>query len=293
MLFVVIGHNEGMHVIDTHLHLWDPARLRYDWLEGDFARRLAVDEARAAVANLPERRFVFMEAGALAADSLAEIDWVAGLDLPIAGMIAAAPLERGDDASAHLDALGERERVVGVRRLLQGEDGGFARTDAFVAGARRTAEAGFTFDACVRTVAQLHDVVALADAVPDLTIVLDHLGKPAVGSSAQPLAPSDDWRDALTALAARPNTACKLSGLPGESAGGFSAAQLRPFLDVALDAFGPDRVMYASDWPASFFGATDTGYAAWEALVRDWATERDVATQVFTGTALRTYGLPA
>ena len=283
---------DGMDVIDAHLHLWDPAVIGYDWLEGDLDRRLAVDEARAAVAGLPPRRFVFMEAGARPSDALAEIDWVASLDLPIAGMIAFAPLEDGADVGAHLDALRARDRVVGVRRLLQGEEAGFARTASFLTGARLAAAAGFTFDACVRTHEQLHDVIALADAVPELTIVLDHLGKPAVGSPEEPgSAHETTWARDMVDLAVRANAVCKLSGLPGESAGGFTPAQLRPFLDVALDAFGPDRVMYASDWPASFPGATDTGYAAWETLVREWAQDRGVMSQVFATTAARVYGL--
>lgn len=282
-----------MDVIDAHLHLWDPSVIGFDWLSGDFDRRLAVDEARAAVAALePSRRFIFMEAGARPAEALREIDWVASLNLPIVGMIAFAPLEQGEGVATHLAELGLRDRVVGVRRLLQGEDAGFAQADAFITGARLVAAAGLPFDACVRTHEQLRDVIALADAVPNLSIVLDHLGKPAVGTPAAPApAAGTIWARDLADLAARPNTSCKLSGLPGESADGFSAAQLRPFLDVALDAFGPDRVMYASDWPASFPGTTDSGYGAWEELVRDWATERGIVSAVFADTAARVYGV--
>lgn len=282
-----------MDVIDAHLHLWDPAAIAYDWLEGDFDRRLAADEARAAVAGLPgNRRYIFMEAGALASEALRELDWVTSLGFPLAGMIAFAPLEQGEGVAAHLAALRERGDVVGVRRLLQAEPAGFGRTDAFVTGARLTAEAGLPFDACVSSHEQLLDVIALADAVPDLAIVLDHLGKPAVGSPDAP-APAFGtvWEADMRALAARPNTNCKLSGLAGQSTGGFTAAQLRPFLDVALEAFGPDRLLYSSDWPASFYGSTDTGYAAWENLVCDWADERGITEAVFAGTASRVYGV--
>ncbi|MFK4791763.1 amidohydrolase family protein [Microbacterium sp. ZW T5_56] len=285
-----------MQILDAHLHLWDPAVLDYDWLSGDLDRAFGPEELAQAVAGMSDdRAFIFMQADTRADQALAEVDWVASLPLPVRGLIAFAPLERGADVADHLAALASRPRVVGVRRLLQSEASGFALTPGFRAGAELVAQHGLVFDACVRGQAQLRDVAALADALPQLSIVLDHLGKPTVGSAQAPASPAaEGWAESMHELAARPNVACKVSGLPGESTGAFSAAQFEPFLDTALEAFGAERLLYASDWPASFAGDTAAGYGAWERIVREWIASRDLdADAVLRTNAERIYGLDA
>jgi L-fuconolactonase len=285
-----------MHILDAHLHLWDPAVLDYGWLSGDLDRTFGPRELEHALAGMSDdRAFIFMQADARPDQALAEVDWVASLPLPVRGFIAFAALERGDAVAEHLAALSSRPGVVGVRRLLQGEAPGFALTPDFLRGAELAAAHGLVFDACVRGEAQLRDVAALADELPQLRIVLDHLGKPVVGSSEAPAEPSaGGWSRSIRDLAERPNLVCKVSGLPGESDGAFSAAQLEPFLDVALEAFGEERLLYASDWPASFPGDTVAGYGAWERIVREWIASRGIdADAVLRTNAERVYGLDA
>ncbi|MBW9095090.1 amidohydrolase family protein [Microbacterium jejuense] len=261
-----------MRVVDSHLHLWDPAILDYDWLDGPLLRSFGPDDLDAALVDAPagEYGFVFVQADCAPGQSIAEVDWVTSLAprARVRGIVAQAPLEDPAATDAHLAAYAERPLVVGVRRLLQSEADGFAARPGFRASAQAVASAGLTFDACVRA-HQLPDVIALADAVPDLTIVLDHLGKPAVGGVETPApAAGTPWATALTALAERPNVVCKLSGLPAESPGGWSEAQLRPFLDVALDAFGPERLLFGGDWPVS------GPYGRWLDTVSSWAADR-------------------
>lgn len=283
-----------MQILDAHLHLWDPAVLDYGWLSGDLDRAFGPKELGHALAGMSDdRAFIFMQADARADQALDEVDWVASLPLPVRGLIAFAPLEEGARVSDHLAALTSRPRVVGVRRLLQSEAPGFALTPDFLTGAELVAAHGLVFDACVRGQAQLRDVAALADALPQLSIVLDHLGKPTVGSAQAPASPAvDGWAQSMQDLAERPNVVCKVSGLPGESDGAFSAAQFEPFLDTALEAFGADRLLYASDWPASFAGDTAAGYGTWEQIVRDWIASRGLdADAVLRTNAERVYGL--
>lgn len=261
-----------MRVVDGHLHLWDPEVLSYEWLEGPLLRPFGPAELDAALQEAPEAAygFVFVQAECAPEQSIAEVDWVTSLarQLPVRGIVARAPLEDPAATDEHLAALGERPLVVGVRRLLQSEPAGFSATPGFRDAARAAASAGLSFDACVRWT-QLPDVVELADAVPELAIVLDHLGKPEVGSAAEP-GPADGtpWAESLRDLAQRPNVVCKLSGLPAESEGEWSAAQLRPFLDVALDAFGPERLLFGGDWPVS------TPLARWVETVASWLDDR-------------------
>lgn len=271
-----------MRVLDSHLHLWDPEVLTYTWLEGPMAFRFAdleLEHARLGLAE-PERS-VFVQAETIEDDFLAEVDWVAGLApaLGIVGIVAGVRLDRGTDTVAHLEGLLAEPLVVGVRHNLQGEPDGLAVSAAFVTGAREVAARDLSFDVCVRE-SQLPDIARLAGAIPELRLVLDHLGKPAVGTAASPLAPSAEWARDLTELARHANAFCKLSGLPGEAGGDWSAEQLEPFLDVAADAFGVERLMWGSDWPVSVIGpaedgdphAPEDGSATYQATARSrWA----------------------
>ncbi|MDP3952846.1 amidohydrolase [Microbacterium sp.] len=277
-----------MRVLDSHLHLWDPSLLDYPWLEGPLRARFAQEEIAAAVGAVDdERGFVFVQADCLEAQYLDEIDWVTSLadQVGVRGIVAGARLDRGAETMRHLDAVAGRPLVVGVRHLLQGEADGFAGTPAFRAGAAALADRDLTFDACVRGEAQLSDVLMLVTEMPQLRVVLDHLGKPAVGTATAPEAPSSEWSASMHVLGAHPQVFCKLSGLPAEAGGSWSAEQLEPFFDIALSAFGPERLMVGSDWPVSAVTASgwnggdgaalDAGaFGAWTDAVASWATAR-------------------
>ncbi|MFD5214462.1 amidohydrolase family protein [Microbacterium sp. NPDC058345] len=291
-----------MRVLDAHLHLWDPDLLTYPWLEGaldwTFAETELIEEQ---ISGVHEEAAIFVQADPIEDQAIDEVRWVDSIALAtgVVAIVAGARLDRGAGTEAALEALGRHERVIGVRHLLQGEPDGFARSEAFVAGARAVAARGWTFDACVRA-EQISDVAALAAAVPDLPIVLDHLGKPAVGTAQAPLRPSAEWLRDLSELARHPQVFCKLSGLPAESGGAWTAAQVEPFLDAAAEAFGEHRLMWGSDWPVSSVDVTasDGGeYLAgardgWFRTVVEWAQKRGLDTeQVFWSNALAFYGI--
>ncbi|WP_144793159.1 amidohydrolase [Microbacterium paludicola] len=294
-----------MRILDSHLHLWDPARLTYDWLEGPLQARFAEAEVAQARRADDEHSAIFVQAGAAPEQFLLEAQWVASIAeaTGVRGIVAGVPLDAGEATERDLDAVRQIPLVVGVRHLLQDEPAGLARTDAFLDGARALAARDLTFDACVRTVDQLHDVAALAAAVPDLRIVLDHLGKPAVGTAGAPEAPAAEWVAALRALAAHGRVFCKLSGLPAEAGGDWSPAQVAPFLDEALTAFGSERLMFGSDWPVSAVaasGSSEGGGAGvdadaiggWTDAVATWAAARGIDVDaVMRANAERFYGL--
>lgn len=285
-----------MRAIDSHLHLWDPEALTYTWLEGPLAWRFAEEEIDAdQIDGLDEEAAIFVQAETDEQDFVAEVNWVDSIALAagVVAIVAGARLDRGPQTEAHLAALAEHERVIGVRHLLQGEPDGFARREDFIAGARAVASRGWTFDACV-SAHQLSDVTALAVAVPELPIVLDHLGKPAIGTADAALRPSAEWLRDLSDLARHPQVCCKLSGLPAETGGVWTDAQVEPFLDAALEAFGPERLMWGSDWPVSSIaddyvaGSRDR----WFRTVADWAASRGVSPEaLFWDSALAFYGI--
>lgn len=291
-----------MRVVDSHLHLWDPRVLTYEWLAGDLDARFAAEELLGdPVEDAAEQVAVFVQADPVEEQAIDEVRWVDSIARAagVAAIVAGARLDQSDALGAHLDALGAFDRVVGVRHLLQSEPDGFARGEAFIAGARELAARGLTFDACVRA-HQIPDVTALADAVPELLIVLDHLGKPAIGTAAAPLRPSADWVRDLRELAAHPLVHVKLSGLPAESQGVVDEAQMEPFLDAVAEQFGEDRLMWGSDWPVSSIDTRDPSdafYVAgnrdrWCRAVRDWAVRRGLdVDRILWSNALAFYGI--
>lgn len=282
-----------MRVLDSHLHLWSPDALSYTWLEGPLAWEFAALELEhARVRRGTIEKAVFVQAETIEDDFLAEVRWVAAQarDAGVVAIVAGARLDRGTDTTAHLEGLAAEPLVVGVRHNLQGEPDGLAVSAAFVTGAREVAARGWAFDACVRA-PQLPEIARLAGAVPELRMVLDHLGKPTVGTADAPATPTMEWVRDLDELARHPQVFCKLSGLPGEAAGDWSPAQLEPFLDAAADAFGVERLMWGSDWPVSVIGSAEPGdphapedgsptyqptaRSRWADAVIDWAEKRD------------------
>lgn len=275
-------------ITDAHQHVWDPRRLSYPWLSSvpDLDKPRLPEDSRTPGVD----RVVFVQADA--ADGVIESEWVQGLarDWPeLAAIVAFAPVETNALPRA-LDRLHELPLFRGVRRLLQDEPPGFITSRGVRQGLRVLAERAVPFDACVRH-HQLGELRTALEDVPDVDVVLDHLGKPPVALGLDSRE-GEAWIDAIHALAELPSVVVKLSGLAPEADPERPLAeQSRPFLEVALRAFGAARCMVGSDWPVS--GATPHGMttAEWIELVGaqiDDPVEREL---VLNGTAARVYGL--
>ncbi|MFI8221386.1 amidohydrolase family protein [Streptomyces sp. NPDC085932] len=278
-------------VIDAHHHVWDLSVRDQNWISGpelaplrrDFLLADLEPEARTAgvtatvlvqTITVPEETPEFLQ---LAASS----------DL-VAGVVGWADLTAPDvaDHLAGLRAGPGGEYLVGIRHQVQPEpDPRWLVRPDVLRGLTAVAEAGLVYDLVVKP----HQLQAAAEAaarLPELTFVLDHLGKPPIASGA--LAP---WAEETRRLAALPNTRCKLSGLVTEADwGSWTTQDLKPYADTVLDAFGPDRLMFGSDWPVCKLAAD---YAEVIAAARELTARLTLAErhQVFTGTAARTYGL--
>jgi L-fuconolactonase len=275
-------------LIDAHIHFWDPNTRNHEWLQAlpDLARPFTPSDIDFGT-RAPDG-VVFVEADCALTESLSEVQWVSSLasgDVPIIGIVARAPLERGAAVGSLLLRLADEPLVVGVRRLLQHEPLALLQDPALVEGARLLADHGFAFDLCV-TFDQLRPVTKLVRSCPDTTFVLDHVGKPPVADRLL-----DPWREDLRMLAMCPNVTCKLSGLATLARAGWSCRDVLPYLRYALGEFEPGRCMFGSDWPVAL---QNTSYEAWLDTVveatQDLAPrERD---DIFGETATRAYGLP-
>ena len=254
-----------MPLIDSHIHMWDLRKNRYAWVAGDehLDRSFVpadLDRGASGVTGM-----IFVQAGA--ADALAEARWVDSLssDWPaLVGIVADAPLERGTAVGAHLAELRSIPKVVGVRRLLQDEGQNFFESADLVAGLQQVADAGLTFDACIRH-HQLPALTTLLAKVPDLNVVLDHIGKPPIAAGID-----DEWFAQFRALSQNPKVFVKLSGVAPEADPDRPIAdQATPFLLAALEEFGQDRCMLGSDWPVSAVTKHGMHYDEWFAIVLD------------------------
>lgn len=231
-------------LIDTHLHLWDPAQVA--WVRGNptFNRMFDAAAFAEASAGCQVERAVFVQCDAV--DGVAEARWVAEQAARagrIQGIVAHAPIERGAEVVPRLRELATLPLVRGIRRNVQGEALGFCAKAEVVAGVQALAEFGFSFDLCLRR-AQLPEVIALVQACPQVRFMLDHLGNPPIAQQTM-----DGWAQPFTDLAALPNVWCKLSGIVTVAAKEWTIENLAPYVEHALKTFTPARLCWGSDWP--------------------------------------------
>lgn len=275
--------------IDAHQHFWRYAAQDYPWMGA------GMDALRRD--RLPEHLRPLLDAAGI--DAAVAVQACAGerenlflLDLAdahpwIAGVVGWVDLF-ADDAGERIAHWRRHPRFVGVRHLLQ-DDADVAATLAdprFARGVAAVQREGLAYDVLVRGPAQLAQVAGFCARHDRHALVLDHLGKPAIGGDGEA-----DWRRHLRALAAQPHVLCKVSGLVTEVvAADVDADAIRRHLDVALDAFGPARLMFGSDWPVCLLRAE---HAQVVRIVDDWAARlsADERAQLWGGTAARCYGL--
>ncbi len=236
--------------VDTHLHCWDRTQVAYPWLDGfpTIAGRHTPAELRAEVGARFPGKIVIVEGDcdrARAFDEVRAAEALAEHEPAIAGMVAFAPMDRGDETIAALDRLRARPLLRGVRHLIQGEaDPDFCRRPAFIAGVRAAGERGLSFDVCVKH-HQLASVIDLVRECPGTQFVIDHAGKPDIRGKKL-----DPWREHIATLAWFPYVSCKLSGLVTEAdPAAWTLDDLRPYADHLLERFGARRLMFGGDWP--------------------------------------------
>lgn len=249
-----------MKIIDSHVHFWDPQQIRYGWLANipTLNRAYLPDHVPQSVGDAEIDGIVFVEADCDPAQGLDEVDFVTTLaekDARIQGIVAYAPIHDAAKLPAYLDMLVQRLLVKGVRRLLQDEPIGFALQPDFIAGVQSLANYNLSFDICIRHW-HLPDAIQLVRACPNIRFVLDHIGKPDIKNHVL-----EPWRENISVLASLENVSCKISGLVTEAdAAAWTPADLQPYIENVVAAFGIDRVMFGSDAPVAYLAST---YARW------------------------------
>ncbi|NEC09581.1 amidohydrolase family protein [Streptomyces sp. SID7909] len=281
----------GPRVVDAHHHVWDLAVRDQDWITGealaplrrDFTLEDLESEARAAGVSAT----VLVQTVTVAGET-PEFLALADRSELVAGVVGWTDLTAPDiaDTLAALRELPGGDRLVGLRHQVQSEpDPEWLLRPDVLRGLAAVAAAGLVHDLVILP-HQMPAATRAAAALPGLVLVLDHAGKPPVATGR-----TRPWADDLRAFAALPNTVCKLSGLVTEADwGAWTPEDLRPYAETVIDAFGPGRLMFGSDWPVCRLAATytevlDTARALIEELSED---ER---AAVLATTAERVYGL--
>src|SRR5678815_4548987 len=273
-------------MIDSHLHLWRYDPVEYGWIDGTMSalrRDFLPPDADAVMKRAGVHGCVAVQAR----QTLEETRWLlelADANPFIAGVVGWIDLQ-SDEADAQIEAFARHPRLVGVRHIVQSEADDFLERPQFRRGVSWLARAGLSYDILVYA-RQLPAAVSFAAALPDQHFVLDHLGKPDIRHGEYRA-----WRTALDRLAALPHVWCKLSGLVTEADWrNWTHGMLRPYMDAALDAFGPSRVMMGSDWPVCTVAASYSEVLdLFDAAIGEYSA--DEQAQILGGTARRFWNL--
>uniref|UniRef100_A0AAU2VD12 Amidohydrolase family protein n=1 Tax=Streptomyces sp. NBC_00003 TaxID=2903608 RepID=A0AAU2VD12_9ACTN len=279
-------------LVDSHHHVWELGVRDQDWISGPqlapLRRDFTLDDLRPEASSTGVTATVVVQTVTVTEETPELLALADGSDL-VAGVVGWTDLTSPGvaDELARLRELPGGGRLVGIRHQVQGEkDPGWLLRADVRRGLGAVADAGLAYDLVVRP-HQLPACARVAALHPELTFVLDHLGKPPIASGVL-----EPWASDVRALAALPNTVCKLSGMVTEANwASWTLAGLRPYAETVLDAFGAGRVLWGSDWPVCVLAASYGGVVgvARGLLAGLSSGERSA---VFGGTARGVYGLP-
>lgn len=269
--------------VDAHHHVWTIARGDYGWLSPDMAiaRDYGLDDLRPLLDDITAT--VLVQAAATDAETAFMLDVgreSAGLVRGVVGWTDLA----SPGAAARIAALAAEPLLKGLRPMLQDiDDTAWILLPGVQPALTAMARYGLRFDALIKP-RHLPIIGELAHRHPDLAVVIDHAAKPDIASGG--LRP---WAGHMARLARETPWCCKVSGLVTEARADWRIDDLRPYVDHLLSTFGPDRLMWGSDWPVVTLASN---YQRWrEAAASLLPTEAHAA--VFGGTATRFYGLSA
>lgn len=286
-----------MPIIDTHQHLWDLDKFRLPWLKPGtpLARSHTLADYKRAAAGLDIVKTIYMEVDLDPLQQQAEADFVVSTcKQPDSGMAGGVVSGRpaAESFSTFIAQFRGSPYVKGIRQILHADatPPGFCLDPKFAHGVQRFGELGLRFDLCMRP-GELADAGKLIDACPGTQFILDHCGNPPVHTADGRAPDRTQWRRDIVALAKRTNLVCKVSGLVNSAKpGAWVPADLAPIINHVLDSFGPDRAMFASDWPVCTTVAT---LAEWVNALSAVVSERseEQRRKLFHDNAVRVYGL--
>ena len=279
--------SERVERIDAHQHLWRYSAEEYGWIDEEMAalrRDFLPSDLKAAMTSAGIDGTIAVQAR----QTMDETRWL--LDLAdasdaIRGVVGWAPIA-GEDFPGVMEEFDGRGKLKGLRHVIQDErDPHYILREDFNSGIRTMADSGLVYEILIFE-RHLEDAIHFVDEHPRQPFVLDHIAKPLIAAGVL-----EPWATRMRELGRRPNVCCKLSGMVTEAdwradpAAARSLATLKPYLDVAVEAFGPLRLMAGSDWPVCLLATT---YAQCFELLRGYFANfsEPERAAIFGGTAI-------
>lgn len=274
-----------MH-IDSHVHFWKYDRTRLDWIDNNM-KVLQKDYLPSDIASTLKRNDMDGVVAIQAEQS--EVETLFLLELArthpiIRGVVGWVDLQ-AENVAERLEYFSPNSIIKGYRHIAQSEPDDFFYRDDFRRGLAAVFERGLTYDILVYP-RQLKAATDLVKAFPGERFVLDHCGKPEIRAKKK-----DEWKQHIGQLATHQNVYCKLSGLFTEAEWkSWSAGDFYPYLDTVFNVFGPDRIMFGTDWPVMLLSGM---YVQWKSLVEKYMENMndEAKENVFGANAQRFYSI--
>lgn len=298
--------DEPLAIVDCHQHLWDLSRFRLPWIEKGslLDRNYVTEDYLKAAQGLNIAQAVYMEVDVAPDQKKAEADHLIelcrGAKTPTRAAVVGGNVT-SDTFADYITPYRGNPYIKGVRQVIHSPSlkAGTCLAPTFVSNVQLLGKLGMSFDLCPRP-AELSDGAKLVDKCPDTRFIVDHCGNADVkawlpekrrGGQA-PGHEVEAWKKDIAALAERKNVICKISGIIARVPKEWSAEDLAPIVNHCLDSFGPDRVIFGSDWPVCLLGAS---YRQWVTALKEIIEERPAAEQkkLLSANAIKFYGLKA
>jgi L-fuconolactonase len=274
-----------MAIIDTHQHYWKLSEVEYPWLlpeYGPIYDTFTPEQLRPQLEDAGVDKTVLVQSANSYEDTASMLvkadynDW-------IGAVVGWVNLLDPEEANKRLEMYKKNPKFVGMRHLIHTEpDGDWVVQDVVIESLNVLASHNKTFDVVAVFPNHLKLVPTLCERVPKLKMVIDHLAKPPVGQKESP------WFDQMRAAAESPNVYAKLSGQFDNP--DWAVDGVRPYIDFALEQFGPERIMFGSDWPVCILGGSYSSvWTNTQTLIAGLSQAEKVA--VLGGTAIRFYNL--
>ena len=274
-------------IIDTHHHFWNYNPVDFDWIDDEMAsirKNFLPKDLKESLLETGVQGVVSVQAR----QSLEETDWLLEMAEEhdfIKGIVGWLPLA-AENIQQVLEQYSGNQWLKGVRHVVQGEsDPAFILGKDFNRGISQLKNDGLVYDILILE-HQLPNTIRFVDQHPEQQFIVDHIAKPKIKHNE-----TEPWARNLKELARRENVSCKISGMVTEADyHSWTKEQLQPYFDVVLEAFGPSRLMYGSDWPVCLVA---TSYSDWLNLVKDMLSglSPDEQEQIFSRNAKHFYHL--
>ena len=265
-------------IIDTHLHVWNFEKADYPWLKGDTSilnRTYHLEELEAEQKAAGVTDVVLVQS----ANNLEDTDWmldVAERKEPVIGVVGWLPLTEPDQTGKALEKYGQNRWFKGMRHLIHDEpDSKWLLQEPVIESLRLLASHNLPFDVVGVLPQHIETVLLVAEKVPLLRMVFDHLNQPPVAAGEK----FGRWGELMKEAAARPNFYAKISGFgtTGKKPD-WSADDLKPYVSFALEQFGEGRCFCGGDWPVSLLAGS---------YLRTWTVYKQVLSSLLNETQLK------